>query len=45
MVHQAILFVSLNPGSAHNPHIPGSGCSALLASGLPATITPDGPGA
>ncbi|PAW37670.1 hypothetical protein CIL06_09770 [Pantoea vagans] len=40
--HSAILFVSLNLGSAHNPHVlrVRSGCSALSVSRLPATITP-----
>ncbi|OXM25281.1 L-asparaginase [Pantoea sp. AV62] len=41
-----MLFVSLNLGSAHNPHVlrVRSGCSALSVSRLPATITPTGIG-
>ncbi|HAI06736.1 L-asparaginase [Pantoea sp. AV62] len=41
-----MLFVSLKLGSAHNPHVlrVRSGCSAQSVSGLPATITPGGPG-
>ncbi|OXM23892.1 L-asparaginase [Pantoea sp. AV62] len=46
LAHQAILFASLNPGSAHNPHVlrVRSGCSALSVFRLTATITPGLPG-
>nr|MDM8763276.1 hypothetical protein [Escherichia coli] len=46
LVHQAILFAILRPGSAQNPHVlrVRSGFSALSGLKLPSTITPGGPG-